>query len=143
MSPAPVGRGQGGALAYGVAREPDGVPRRVLPRWARGGRSRGPAHRRPGPPLPVGRAAPPGGRRAQRGACHPDGTVKLTKTATSGREAVLELRGAGDVVGELGAIDGQSRSASTVALGEVEALVLPADGFNALLASGAHSPTSS
>ena len=61
------------------------------------------------------------------------GTVKLTKTATSGREAVLELRGAGEVVGELGAIDGQSRSASAVALGEVEALVLPADGFNALL----------
>ena len=52
------------------------------------------------------------------------GTVKLTKTATSGREAVLELRGAGEVVGELGAIDGQTRSASAVALGEVEALVV-------------------
>jgi len=61
------------------------------------------------------------------------GTVKLTKTATSGREAVLELRGAGEVVGELGAIDGQTRSASAVALGEVEALVVPADVFNALL----------
>jgi CRP-like cAMP-binding protein len=61
------------------------------------------------------------------------GTVKLTKTATSGREAVLELRGAGDVVGELGAIDGQTRSASAVALGEVEALVLAVDRFNALL----------
>src|SRR5437870_4393404 len=35
------------------------------------------------------------------------GTVKLTKTATSGREAVPELRGAGGRVGELGAIDGQ------------------------------------
>ena len=61
------------------------------------------------------------------------GTVKLTKTATSGREAVLELRGAGEVVGELGAIDGQSRSASVVALGEVEALVLSAEVFNQLL----------
>jgi CRP-like cAMP-binding protein len=61
------------------------------------------------------------------------GTVKLTKMAISGREAVLELRGAGDVVGELGAIDGQTRSASAVALGEVEALVLPVDRFNALL----------
>jgi CRP/FNR family cyclic AMP-dependent transcriptional regulator len=61
------------------------------------------------------------------------GTVKLTKTATSGREIVLELRGAGEVVGELGAIDGQTRSASAVALGEVEALVLPVDRFNALL----------
>jgi CRP-like cAMP-binding protein len=61
------------------------------------------------------------------------GTVKLTKTAVSGREIVLELRGAGEVVGELGAIDGQSRSASAVALGEVEALVLPVDRFTALL----------
>ena len=61
------------------------------------------------------------------------GTVKLTKTATSGREAVLELRGAGEVVGELGAIDGQTRSASAVALGEVEALVLSVEVFNALL----------
>src|SRR4029079_17933883 len=61
------------------------------------------------------------------------GTVKLTKTATSGREIVLELRGAGDVVGELGAIDGQSRSATAVALGEGEALVLPVDRVNALL----------
>jgi CRP-like cAMP-binding protein len=61
------------------------------------------------------------------------GTVKLTKTATSGREIVLELRGAGEVVGELGAIDGRTRSATAVALGEVEALVLPVDRFNALL----------
>jgi CRP-like cAMP-binding protein len=61
------------------------------------------------------------------------GTVKLTKTASSGREVVLELRGAGEVVGELGAIDGHTRSASAVALGEVEALVVPADRFNALL----------
>jgi CRP-like cAMP-binding protein len=61
------------------------------------------------------------------------GTVKLTKTASSGREIVLELRGAGEVVGELGAIDGHTRSASAVALGEVEALVVPAERFNALL----------
>jgi CRP-like cAMP-binding protein len=61
------------------------------------------------------------------------GTVKLTKTASSGREIVLELRGAGEVVGELGAIDGRSRSASAIALGEVEALIVPADRFNALL----------
>src|SRR5436309_13985286 len=51
-------RGRVMKLAYGVAREPDGVPRRVLPRWARGGRPRGLARRQPGPPLPVGRAGP-------------------------------------------------------------------------------------
>jgi CRP-like cAMP-binding protein len=61
------------------------------------------------------------------------GTVKLTKTAASGREIVLELRGAGQVVGELGAIDGRSRSATAIALGEVEALVVPVERFNQLL----------
>jgi CRP-like cAMP-binding protein len=61
------------------------------------------------------------------------GTVKLTKTAMSGREIVLELRGAGEVVGELGAIDGHTRSATASALGEVEAMVVPVDRFNALL----------
>jgi CRP-like cAMP-binding protein len=61
------------------------------------------------------------------------GTMKLTKIASSGREIVLELRGAGEVVGEMGAIDGQSRSASAVALGQVDVLVVPADRFNALL----------
>lgn len=61
------------------------------------------------------------------------GTVKVTKTGTSGREVLLELRSAGDVLGELGAIDGAPRSATVVALGEVEALAVPADRFDRLL----------
>ncbi|MDQ1519483.1 MAG: family transcriptional regulator, cyclic receptor protein, partial [Actinomycetota bacterium] len=61
------------------------------------------------------------------------GTVKTTKLASNGREVVLELRRAGDVIGELGVIDGNARSASVVALDDVEALIVPADGFNALL----------
>jgi CRP/FNR family cyclic AMP-dependent transcriptional regulator len=61
------------------------------------------------------------------------GLVKLTKTAASGRQAVLELRGPGDPIGELGAIDKQPRSANVVAVGDVEVVVLPADRFDALV----------
>ena len=34
------------------------------------------------------------------------GYVKLTKTALSGRETMLELRGPGDVLGEMSVVDG-------------------------------------
>jgi CRP/FNR family cyclic AMP-dependent transcriptional regulator len=61
------------------------------------------------------------------------GSVKLTKLAVSGREVVLGLRGPGDVVGELGALDGRPRSASVVAIGEVEALSLTTEAFDKLL----------
>jgi CRP-like cAMP-binding protein len=46
---------------------------------------------------------------------------------------VLGLRGPGDLLGELGALDGQPRSASAIALDEVEALVLPAADFKTFL----------
>jgi CRP/FNR family cyclic AMP-dependent transcriptional regulator len=61
------------------------------------------------------------------------GRIKLTKTASSGRQAVLELRGPGDLVGELGAIDRLPRSADVVALSDVEVVILPADRFNHLV----------
>jgi CRP-like cAMP-binding protein len=61
------------------------------------------------------------------------GTVKLTMLAASGREVVLELRGANEIVGELGVIDGRARSASVVALDAVEALAVPADALRRLL----------
>jgi len=57
------------------------------------------------------------------------GTVKLVKSAASGRAVVLELRGPGEVMGDLGAIDGEPRSAGAVALDLVELLVLPAAAF--------------
>jgi CRP-like cAMP-binding protein len=57
------------------------------------------------------------------------GTVKLVKSAPSGRDVVLELRGPGEVMGDLGAIDGEPRSASAVALDRVELVVLPASTF--------------
>ncbi|MBV9952477.1 MAG: Crp/Fnr family transcriptional regulator, partial [Acidimicrobiia bacterium] len=57
------------------------------------------------------------------------GTVKLVKSASSGRAVVLELRGPGEVMGDLGVIDGEPRSASAVALDRVELVVLPAAAF--------------
>jgi CRP-like cAMP-binding protein len=61
-----------------------------------------------------------------------DGTVKLTKTAANGREALLELRGAGDVLGEMSVVDGHAQSANAVAVGPVAALVVGARAFNSL-----------
>jgi CRP/FNR family cyclic AMP-dependent transcriptional regulator len=61
------------------------------------------------------------------------GMVKLTKAGSSGRETVLEVRVAGDVMGELGAIDGRPRSASVVAISDVDALAVSADRFVGLI----------
>ncbi len=41
-----------------------------------------------------------------------DGLVALTKLSLNGRQVLLELRGAGELVGELNAIDGGQRSAT-------------------------------
>jgi CRP/FNR family transcriptional regulator, cyclic AMP receptor protein len=65
------------------------------------------------------------------------GTVKLTKVSTTGREVVLELRGEGEIVGDLGVIDGRPRSAGVVALDAVEVHVVPALAFTELI--GSHS----
>ncbi|MFB6889315.1 Crp/Fnr family transcriptional regulator [Kitasatospora sp. NPDC056327] len=47
---------------------------------------------------------------------------------------VLGLRGPGELVGELAALDQRPRSATVQALGPVEALVIPGDGFRRFLA---------
>jgi CRP/FNR family cyclic AMP-dependent transcriptional regulator len=65
------------------------------------------------------------------------GYVKLTKSSVSGRETMLELRGAGDVLGEMSLVDGQPQSANAVALGEVDALVVASDRINRLRAERA------
>lgn len=61
------------------------------------------------------------------------GWVKLAQTCDSGREIVLAVRGPGDVLGELSAIDGDPRSATGTALEDVEALVVPAGPFREFL----------
>ena len=71
-----------------------------------------------------------------------EGEIKIVLSAPSGREHVLEVLGPGDVLGELAALDGGARSASAVALSDVDVLAIPASTFrdvargdNALLLS--------
>jgi CRP/FNR family transcriptional regulator, cyclic AMP receptor protein len=51
------------------------------------------------------------------------GWVMITSIAPGGREIVLGLRGPGDVIGDLSALDGAPRSATALAAGDVEATV--------------------
>ena len=62
------------------------------------------------------------------------GSLKLTRTTSEGRGVVIEFRSAGELVGEVSAIDRQPRSASASARTPVEALTMPADRFRELLA---------
>jgi CRP/FNR family cyclic AMP-dependent transcriptional regulator len=61
------------------------------------------------------------------------GTTKVTRTSTEGREVVVGVRTPGDLLGELGAVDGRPRSASVWALEDVEARVIRASEFRDLL----------
>ncbi|MFD4642716.1 Crp/Fnr family transcriptional regulator [Lentzea sp. NPDC058436] len=58
-----------------------------------------------------------------------DGWVKVTMTAPSGYEAVLAMRGSGDVLGEVAVLDGRPRSANVWTLGGTEAVLLTAERF--------------
>ncbi|WP_213000968.1 Crp/Fnr family transcriptional regulator [Winogradskya consettensis] len=57
------------------------------------------------------------------------GVVKITVSTSRGREALLALRGAGEIVGELGALYGKPRSATVRALSVVTVRVVPASTF--------------
>jgi CRP-like cAMP-binding protein len=61
------------------------------------------------------------------------GTVKLVSVSEDGKEVLLALRGSGDLLGELGALDGQPRSATAIALDDVEGLVVSAGDFMVFL----------
>jgi len=62
-----------------------------------------------------------------------DGHVKLVVTSRDGKESVLGVRGPGELVGELGALDSTPRMASAVAVDAVTARTLTADDFANLL----------
>lgn len=62
-----------------------------------------------------------------------DGRVKVTHTDSDGRESVLDFRGAGELVGELSALDKGPRSSSVTAIEPVEALLVPVAEFRRLL----------
>ena len=61
------------------------------------------------------------------------GRVKVYRTTPAGKEIVLAVRGAGELVGELAAIDQAPRSASIVAVDRVEALVVSSADFRGFL----------
>ena len=52
------------------------------------------------------------------------GWATVTCTGPGGREMMLALRGPGEMLGELSALDGEPRSATAMAVSEVEAIVV-------------------
>ncbi len=61
------------------------------------------------------------------------GWVAVMCTASSGREIMLGLRGRGDIIGELSALDGEPRSATALALAEVEVIAAPGSALGQAL----------
>lgn len=53
-----------------------------------------------------------------------DGRVEISLTALSGRKAVLDQLGPGDVLGEIAVLDGSARSADALAVTEVQGQLL-------------------
>jgi CRP/FNR family transcriptional regulator, cyclic AMP receptor protein len=62
------------------------------------------------------------------------GWVTITSVGPAGREIMLGLRGPGDVIGELSALDGAPRSASALAAADVEVTVAPVSALMRALA---------
>jgi len=61
------------------------------------------------------------------------GRVEISRTSSDGRRSILTHLGAGDMVGELAALDGMPRSADVVAATRVQGLVLTRAQIAALL----------
>ena len=57
------------------------------------------------------------------------GVVKITASTSNGREALLGLRGTGEIVGELAALYGSPRTATVRALDDVRTRLIPASVF--------------
>jgi CRP/FNR family transcriptional regulator, cyclic AMP receptor protein len=62
------------------------------------------------------------------------GTVKVVRIEPDGAQAILTCRTAGDVLGDMAALDGGRRSATVVALGRVEAQMVTAAQFRDFVA---------
>lgn len=61
------------------------------------------------------------------------GRVKIMRLSDDGRETMLAVRGPGDLLGELSAIDGEPRSATAIALEPVEGVLLSTPEFHEFL----------
>jgi CRP-like cAMP-binding protein len=64
-----------------------------------------------------------------------EGWLKVTANSRNGHEALLALRGPGDVVGESAALDGTSRTVTVTTLEAVLARHIPSDEFSRFLDS--------
>ncbi|MEU9715156.1 Crp/Fnr family transcriptional regulator [Streptomyces sp. NPDC047976] len=62
------------------------------------------------------------------------GWTKVTTSASNGKEALLALRGPGDIVGESAALTGRARSATVTALEPVRAVAVASERFRDFLA---------
>jgi CRP/FNR family cyclic AMP-dependent transcriptional regulator len=62
-----------------------------------------------------------------------DGRAKVVSSSADGREVILAVRGPGELIGELAALDDAPRQATVVTLEPVEALVLGRSAFLGLL----------
>ena len=60
------------------------------------------------------------------------GRVRVSRFALSGEETVLAVRGPGEIIGELSAVDGRRRSATLTAVDSVCGLVITARALEAL-----------
>ncbi|MCJ1679384.1 Crp/Fnr family transcriptional regulator [Streptomyces sp. APSN-46.1] len=61
------------------------------------------------------------------------GWTKVTASAANGYEALLALRGPGDIIGESAAVTGRPRSATVTALEPVRAIAVEQERFHAFL----------
>lgn len=61
------------------------------------------------------------------------GHAKIVATAQGGHRTILGIRRPGDLLGELSAIDGQSRAATVTAIEEISALRIPRLSFTRIL----------
>jgi CRP/FNR family transcriptional regulator, cyclic AMP receptor protein len=57
------------------------------------------------------------------------GQVKITISAVSGKQMVLAVRGAGELIGEFSALDGRGRSASTTTITPVTGVMIAGDAL--------------
>jgi len=73
------------------------------------------------------------GDRSERMVVIVAGLVKVSYYTDDGREVLLAVRGAGDLLGELAALDGEPFSATVTALDDVEALIMTVDDFRRVL----------
>lgn len=62
-----------------------------------------------------------------------EGRAKVARATEDGKEAMLALRGPGDLLGEMSVFDGEPHSASATALEDCEALVLTRTEFTSFL----------